>query len=238
MHLTRTLKLRLLKAMMGVSYRVPLLAGRVGHEIYPYMFPPRQLIMLAALAEQASNQAGEGSFVEAGCAYGATTVFLNRLMDSFANKHEYYAIDTFSGFIEGDVEHEVTQRGKPSAIASQFVVNAKKWFDRTLELQSITRVRSVQADVGAFDFGQIAPICFCLLDVDLYLPIKRALPNIVDHMAHGGVVVVDDCGRNHDFDGAELAYREFCAERGFPYTVIFGKLGIIEIPRDHQDRNT
>jgi hypothetical protein len=68
MQLTRTLKLRFFKTMTGVSYRAPLLAGRVGHEIYPYMFSRRQLIMLAALAEKASNQAQDGSFVEVGCA--------------------------------------------------------------------------------------------------------------------------------------------------------------------------
>jgi hypothetical protein len=54
-----------------------------------------------------------------------------------------------------------------------------------------------------------------LLDVDLYLQISRALPNMVDNLAHGGVIIVDDCGRNHDFDGVELAYRELRAERGF-----------------------
>jgi hypothetical protein len=53
---------------------------------------------------------------------------------------------------------------------------------------------------------------------------------MVDNLAHGGVVIVDDCGRNHDFDGVELAYRELCAERGFLYTAIFGKLDIIEAP--------
>jgi hypothetical protein len=43
----------------------------------------------------------------------------------------------------------------------------------------VERVKSITADVFNFDFRSIAPISFCLLDVDLYLPIKNTLPKIL-----------------------------------------------------------
>lgn len=65
---------------MTLSWLIPLTRGRVGHRVYPYMYNPRQLFLICSLADQAMAASPGGCIVEAGCAYGATTVFLNKYL--------------------------------------------------------------------------------------------------------------------------------------------------------------
>lgn len=67
--------------------------------VYPFMCEPRQLAFLVDCVKSLS--AVPGSFVEAGCAYGATTVFLNKVIEEEGIPRKHYAIDTFSGFGPG-----------------------------------------------------------------------------------------------------------------------------------------
>ena len=55
-------------------------------------------------------------------------------------------------------------------------------FDRAMEVSEITGLKSIEADAATFDYSTIAPIAFCLLDVDLYVPIAKALPRIYHHL--------------------------------------------------------
>jgi SAM-dependent methyltransferase len=96
-----------------------------------------------------------------------------------------------------------------------FAVNDRRWFDYAMRREGVTRVRSVAADVGAFDFARVAPIAFCLVDVVFYQPVKLALPRIWEALAPGGIVVVDDFHEDDSgaFSGAGQAYREFVEDR-------------------------
>ena len=210
-----------------MSYKTPMLRGRVGHTVYPYMFTPKQLLFIANQAELASEKHKNGAFVEAGCAYGATTVFLNKLLDSIAHTGKYYTVDTFSGFTESSIDYEVAHRGKPGDFEFAFVVNKQEWFDATMQFHNISRVKSFKHDVATFDFKSLEPLAFCLLDVDLYQPSIEALPKIYNSLLPGGVIIIDDCMKNHIYDGAEAAYSEFCKSENIPYDVREGKLGII-----------
>jgi hypothetical protein len=191
------------------------------------MFEPKQLVLLTQFVESARQ--AEGCFVEAGCAYGATTVFLNKYMDGEGIERDYYAVDTFSGFVGAHAEYEIKSRGKPANLAGFFSENKKAWFDRSMVLHNVKRVKSIESDVTRFDFSTIAPIAFCLLDVDLYQPIKTVLPRIHDAMASGGIIVVDDCQDATLYDGAAQAYGEFVEGRGLPREIVGGKLGIIRV---------
>jgi hypothetical protein len=108
----------------------------------------------------------------------------------------------------------------------------KKWFDASMKLAGITDVISVEADVAQFDFLAVAPISFCLLDVDLYLPIAAALPRIYDALSSGGKIVCDDCCPNTMYDGALQAYEEFVENKELAHNVILGKFGIVRKPRN------
>jgi O-methyltransferase len=217
----------LLKSMMAVSYRLPFLTGRVGHSLYPYMFNPQQLMFIADAALKAHAKNPRGYFIEAGCAYGATTIFLNKLVDGLP----YHSIDTFSGFTAESIAHESDKRGKDlGKLKHDFVVNSEEWYRKNLEIHGVKNVKILKSDVTLVDFSKFNPIAFCLLDVDLYLPIAACLPPIYENLAPGGLIIVDDCRPDCVYDGAEQAYREFCRAMNLPYNTVHGKLGIIEKP--------
>jgi O-methyltransferase len=91
--------------------------------VYPYMYEPSQLVCLVGYVKAAGCV--PGCFVEARCAYGATTVFLNKFMNGEMIARDYYAIDTFSGFLDEHVEHEVKNKGKSVSLRAAFTANKK-----------------------------------------------------------------------------------------------------------------
>jgi O-methyltransferase len=189
------------------------------------MNEPKQLVFLTEYVRAAGSV--PGCFVEAGCAYGATTVFLNKFMNGEGIERDYYAIDTFSGFVDEHVEHETRNRSKPVSLKNHFTENTKAWFDRSMILHGVKRVKSVESDVTKFDFSAVAPIAFCLLDVDLYKPINDVLPKIYRAMSPGGIIVVDDCKAAELWDGALQAYEDFVRQKGLSNEITAEKLGII-----------
>lgn len=78
-----------------------------------------------------------------------------------------------------------------------------------------------------FFYPLINPIAVCLLDVDLYSPTKNTLYKVYDNLIEGGTILVDDCIKNENFDGAFLAYKEFVNEIGVDEQYIGNKCGII-----------
>jgi hypothetical protein len=198
--------------------------------VYNYMFDPEQLRFLMDLVAETADV--PGSCVEAGCAHGATTALLRKWMACKGIKKDYYAIDTFRGFKQDHVEHEIKSRNKPLGIRYPFSNNKKEWFDCSMKVSGINDVVSIEADVAAFEFSSLAPISFCLLDVDLYVPIAAALPKIYDSCSPGAVIVCDDCIPNSLYDGALQAYEEFVSSRGLKSEIRFGKLGIVRKPLD------
>lgn len=196
---------------------------------YLYNFTPPQLCYLCQCLEEAKNI--EGSIAEVGCANGLTTVFLNKYMAYQQIDKTYYAIDTFSGFVVEDVRHEVANRGKSEKLFKRFQVNKKKWFDGTMRSNDVSWVRSIQADINKFYVSALGPLSFILLDVDLYRPIKKSLPELYAMLAPGGIMIVDDCDPSHiRWDGADQAYKEFMKEVNQPERVVHGKLGVIRKP--------
>ena len=195
---------------------------------YPYMFTPQQLQFLTQCLVETRDV--PGCVVEAGCAFGATTVYLNRFMAEEGIERRYIAIDTFAGFVSSHVAYEVTNRGKAAQkedIRTAFADNSQVWLDETMRHEGIANVTSIAADVAHFDFEKLGPIAFCLLDVDLYLPIQGALPSIYSRLSPGGIIVVDDCLPDNIWDGAFQAYREFCAEQGITPAISQKNLGVI-----------
>jgi O-methyltransferase len=197
--------------------------------VYSCMLEPKQLVYLIECIIKVGNTSG--CIVEAGCAHGATTVFLKKFIDGESMRREYFALDTFSGFVRAHTEYEVSVRGKPKNISKHFTENKKVWFDKSMNIHRLTGVKSIQVDVTRFDFNSISPIAFCLLDVDLYKPIKDALPKIYAAMAPGGIIVVDDCKPQALWDGALQAYEEFVRERSWPSEIAADRLGVIRVPK-------
>lgn len=214
-----TAGVRFREAVRYVAARTVLVYDRM-----PFMFTPAQLQFLSRQVDE--TECVEGGLLEIGCAYGATTVYLRRHMEDRGITKPYTCVDTFSGFTPADIAAEQT-RGKAHTYGD-FAWNSKRRFERTLRRNSTDQVRVEQADISQFDVSAIAPLAFCLIDVDLYRPTAAALPAVWDALSPGGVVVVDDCGPDDDyFDGARAALNDFAALRGLSPCVEMTKLGVL-----------
>jgi len=195
---------------------------------YEYNFTPPQLIFLCDCLERTRDL--PGTVVEIGCATGRTTIFLNKYLESVDIRKRYVCIDTFEGFTESDVQHEVQSRGKSDR---GYETSWKDWsnelFARTMTYNKLDSVEVVQADIGTYDCSGLGAPSFCLIDVDLYIPVKKSLEKIYGLMPKGAIIVVDDCSANHKYDGARQAYCEFVKQCGLPERYHLHKLGVIEV---------
>ncbi len=190
---------------------------------YLYMFTPTQL---GFLCDQVTATASvPGSILEVGCAFGATTVFLNRHIDSLGLDVNYYAIDTFRGFTADDISYE-REVGRDYRY-SEFRENSKGTFDRTMRRNRVDRVTSFRADASTFDYGKLAPFRLVLVDVDLYRPVRAALNSIYELMSSGGIIVIDDCAPGGQWGGAYDAYAEFTKAKCIDSVILHDKLGLV-----------
>lgn len=193
--------------------------------LYPFMHEPAQLQFITSTLEDAAHL--PGCCLEIGCAYGATTVYLNKYLYNIGLTKKYYAIDTFSGFTDRDVAYEVENRGKSPILSEFFSDNKFEWVEQSLQHEGVANVELIRADAADFDFSLIPEISFCLVDIDLYKPIAAILPRLFQALTPGGVIIVDDCLPNTRWDGALQAYQEFTRENGMPERIHFEKLGVI-----------
>jgi hypothetical protein len=226
MELLEQVRGQLRRAFKDLTFRSPL--ARFVAPRWQYNHSPAQLAFLCNCIDQAKNI--PGAVYEVGCFAGATTVFLSRHMSDQGIQKDYYAFDTFEGFTRDDVDHEVNERGKARHVLDGFTDNKQSWFDRTMALNGFAHVRSVRADVTRYDFSQLEAPAFCLVDVDLYRPVRGALEALYDRVPSGAIFVVDDCMQNNSFDGALHAYQEFVAARGLPERIEHRKFGVIVKP--------
>jgi O-methyltransferase len=193
---------------------------------YRYMFSPSQL---GFLCQQITSTAEvPGSILEVGCAYGATSVFLNRHIDTLGIDVDYYAVDTFAGFTPDDIssEHALGRRYR----YRDFRGNSKAWFDRTMRRNGVRRVRSFRADATTFDYSSIAPFRFALVDVDLYRPVLAVLEAVYHLVSPGGIIVTDDCHDGGRWAGAYAAFVEFTTSQGLDAVITDDQLGVIAKP--------
>lgn len=193
---------------------------------YSFMFTVPQLFFICQCLEQVREI--KGSIAEIGCAWGRTTVFINKYMDAQNIEKKYYAIDTFSGFITKDIENE-NPRLRKFYENHSFHINSKEHFDYTMIKNNINRVKSIRADVNMYDFSKMGALCFALLDVDLYRPTKKGIKELYDILSPNGIIIVDDCNPNNiAWKGAYRAYTEFMTEIHEPINIVHNKLGLIK----------
>jgi len=195
---------------------------------YSFLFEPPQLAYLGSSIYETKDV--EGSIIEIGCAEGMTTVFLKKYMDFYDIHKEYVCIDTFSGFTKSDINYESQKRKKDQDVLKiMFSINRKSWVDRTLKMNGISDVKTYVGDINVLDLKDINvdKISFALVDLDLYLPVLSALEKFYPLLEEGGMIIVDDCTDHEYFDGAYLAYKEFCSKYSLPEKIVQERLGII-----------
>ena len=226
-------------SLLGQVFRATANRGFLRNVWYPrytLQFSPRQLKLLLGCLDDTADV--DGAVVEIGCAYGVTTTFLYEYLEESGIDKRYVCIDTFSGFTGADIEFERTQRGKTHSYEAMFKRNRAAWFTESLARRRITDVVVIQADICEMDADRLPDkVAFCLIDVDLYRPVKVGIEKVWPRLSPGGMIVVDDCWTREDqstiarhadeFDGAMSAYREFVAGHGLIEDFTEGKLGRI-----------
>ncbi len=155
-----------------------------------------------------------GDIVEFGCYAGTTSLFIRRLLDQKGQSagRAFHVYDSFEGLPAKSREDEspagtAFQAGKLSVSKKEFLhefraanllppIVHKGWFNQLTE-----------QDVPA-------QIAFAFLDGDFYGSIMDSLKLVWPRMSKGGVVLVDDYGREA-LPGAERALKQFLAQKTY-----------------------
>lgn len=211
-------QIKTIAAKTGIARNV--LFGR-----YPYMYSPLQIRKLIDCCEEKKNI--PGSYVEIGCAYGATAILMAKTFNELGIERQCYALDTFSGFVETQATHDIVKLGKDPELKNYFRSNDISWLRASLADSGIDNFQIFKGDASVFDYSRCGPIALALLDVDLYLPIYSILPQLYKNLSPGGLIIVDDCAPSTKWEGALLAYQKFTDENGIEQNIVCGKLGII-----------
>src|SRR5262245_1877534 len=220
---------------MSLSYKARELAKRIAFRSpflswlsrprYAYNLEPGQLAALVDALNKTRYLTG--AVVEIGVARGMTTVFLKRHMKETGDMRRFICVDTFTGFLPTDVAYERDQRGKDEPELGGFAYNDPDVFRRNMQALGLDRIDVIQKDCGLLTKEELGPVSVALLDVDLYLPTKRAIGIVYDALEPGGIMMVDDVTEGTVYDGASAAYFEFCRERGIAPDVVAGKGGML-----------
>lgn len=156
----------------------------------------------------------DGPVVELGCSRGGTAVLACRLLSRLGCTKDYYCIDTFDGFVRDQLEtdHDLGLTERHNRL---FRDNSRRRVARTLARCGIRdNVHLVQGDICAMDADELPEgISVALVDVDLREPVFEGLTKLYPRLAHGGVIVVDDCKEGTSWVGADVGYRDFIAEQ-------------------------
>ena len=197
---------------------------KLGAPNYPYNLEPLQLSEIIISLEKIKNL--EGCICEIGVARGMTTRFICEYLANHKIKTEFYCLDTFSSFVDEDVDYEVKFRKKNKSELSGFSYNNfSRW---KKNFNSFAFVKPMKIDVKNFDFESIKPIKFALLDVDLYLPTLHTLKKLKKNIIKGGILIVDDVNESKSWDGANQAFNEFVNENSLKFKLVGKKCGVIE----------
>lgn len=209
-----------------IAFRIPSL-NWLSRPRYPYNLDPYQLAFLIQSLE--GTRYLEGAVLEVGVARGLTTVFLNTHLRRTSDKRSYLCVDTFEGFLEEDIVHEINNRGKNGNLAYKgFGYNDVHVFKKNMATLGFHNVKVVKKDANQLNEADLGKISVALLDVDLYKPTLSALRVTFKCLEPGGVILVDDVMDDSLFDGAAQAYKEFCAEVSLSPVVLGRRSGIIK----------
>lgn len=185
---------------------------------------PRLAVVLGEL-EKVLQKGTEGDVVEFGCYIGTTSLFIRRLLNEYASDKAFHVYDSFEGLPE-----KAAQDNSPVGVdfkAGELSVSKK-------QLQSEFHKAHLQPPkVHKGWFNQLTPndipgtIAFAFLDGDFYESIIDSLRLVWPRMQEGGVIAIDDCGREA-LPGVDRALRDFFQNKQITLRVSHN-IGIIEV---------
>jgi Macrocin-O-methyltransferase (TylF) len=163
---------------------------------------------------KAANDLPAGDFIELGTFRG----FLLRVIHKFMNPAQtLYALDTFEGFDQRDIDAESQLRYHNWKAGSFLPTSAEGVARYVGDGEPPANLKIIK---GWFpdSYAGLEGLKwrFVHIDFDLYQPIKLALTMLWDQVVPGGVVMIHDYGCV-EFPGARRAVDEFCSRTGiFP----------------------
>jgi len=179
-----------------------------GHHIISDQVGQGELHVVWRELEKVLRAGVPGDIVEFGCYAGTTSLFIRRLLDEAgqSTNRTLHVYDSFEGLPE-----KTKQDSSPAGTdfrAGKLSVSKKELLHqfRTANLQPPIVHKGWFNQLTEAD----APnqIAFAFLDGDFYDSIMDSLKLVWPRMAQGGVVLVDDYGREA-LPGAERAVRDF-----------------------------
>lgn len=216
--------MRVREVLKSVAYKTPLVR-RVALPRYRYKIAPAQLAFLCDGIDRSRDVSG--CVMEVGVARGETSAFILEHMRTTGDNRPVYFLDTFSGFTEESVQHEMKARGKTGEMLDSFRYGDMAIFENGLKSLGYSGFTVVAGDAAKLDYKQFGAISVVLLDIDLYQPTIEILKKIWPLMTTPGFICVDDCAPNTSWDGALQAYSEFASQIGAPMHIVGGKGGIL-----------
>jgi O-methyltransferase len=195
--------------------RFPITSDQITHS--------RLEVMLGNL-EKALQKNVDGDVVEFGCYIGTTSLFVRRLLERYNSSAAFHVYDSFEGLPEKSVQDN-------SPVGADFRVGelnvSKKLF---LEQFRKAGLRPPVVHKGWFSelSAQDVPdqIAFAFLDGDFYGSIIDSLRLVYPRMQSGGIICIDDCGREA-LPGVDRAVRDFFQNKQYTLRIAHN-IGIIE----------
>lgn len=159
-------------------------------------------VLLAELEKVLENNI-EGDVVEFGCYEGATSVFLQRMLEGSGKKLWLY--DSFDGLPEKSKPDQSPigtefKRGELKATKPKLIENFRK---SNLPLPIITKKWFHEVESHELPDN----ICFALLDGDYYKSIRSSLDLVLPRMSKGGIIAIDDYD-NPKLPGVQTAIKD------------------------------
>ena len=142
----------------------------------------------------------EGNFAELGVYKGETA----KLIVEMSSTQKLHLFDTFEGFSEKDLQHEMKKGGKytTNEFAGTNLETVKRYIDGDEHV--IFHPGYFPETTKGLENERFS---FVHIDADLYLPTLEALKFFYPRLSPGGIIMVHDY--NHTWDGIKRAFDEF-----------------------------
>ncbi len=152
-----------------------------------------------------------GNVAECGVFRGDSAKFIN----SYFDERKLYLFDTFEGFDESDLEHEINAIGE--GFAKEYFTK-ERFFDVITDeiMLKMTSPENIIIKKGYFPMsaeGIEDRFCFVNLDMDLFQPMLAGLRFFWERMEKGGVILLHDYFHT-GLKGVEKAVESFEKEIG------------------------
>lgn len=169
-----------------------------------------------------------GDIVELGCYIGTTSLFIQRLLDAHpeGKGRRFHAYDSFAGLPEKTIA-DASVAGT-NFKAGELCVS-KKQFIREFQRAHVRLPIVHKAWFNELAAGDIPEsIAFTFLDGDFYDSILSSLKLVWPRMTPGGLVLIDDYGREA-LPGVERAVRDFFQHRTLPPLRVAHNIAILKV---------